>query len=246
MKHVICIICGILLLFSCAKPEDRACVKSAGQDAVLEVLTPQIDQLFLHEHLEYVLVQDTIEKVVLTGGKNLLNFVLIDVNGGLLDISNTNKCNFLRSYKKKVKVEIHFIELINIHFEGTESLTNKDTLQFNWMTFLIRDGAGPVTLNFNANAIYATVSHGWGDFTFNGTVNYANLNVRSNGFCNTYGLKIIDSLTVISNTQGYVKVNANNVKFKSETDLDGDIYYKGIPSLIIFNRYGKGDLIDAN
>ena len=246
MKHVICIICGILLLFSCAKPEDRACVKSAGQDAVLEVLTPQIDQLFLHEHLEYVLVQDTIEKVVLTGGKNLLNFVLIDVSEGLLDISNTNKCNFLRSYKKKVKVEIHFIELINIHFEGTESLTNKDTLQFNWMTFLIRDGAGPVTLNFNANAIYATVSHGWGDFTFNGTVNYANLNVRSNGFCNTYGLKIIDSLTVISNTQGYVKVNANNVKFKSETDLDGDIYYKGIPSLIIFNRYGKGDLIDAN
>ena len=246
MKHVICIICGILLLFSCAKPEDRACVKSAGQDAVLEVLTPQIDQLFLHEHLEYVLVQDTIEKVVLTGGKNLLNFVLIDVSEGLLDISNTNKCNFLRSYKKKVKVEIHFIELINIHFEGTESLTNKDTLQFNWMTFLIRDGAGPVTLNFNANAIYATVSHGWGDFTFNGTVNYANLNVRSNGFCNTYGLKIIDSLTVISNTQGYVKVNANNVKFKSETDLDGDIYYKGIPSLITINRYGKGDLIDAN
>lgn len=246
MKHVICIICGILLLFSCSKAEDRACVKSAGEDAVLEVLTPQIDQLFLHEHLEYVLVQDTVEKVVLTGGKNLLNFVQIDVSEGLLDISNTNKCNFLRSYKKKVKVEIHFIELINIHFEGTESLTNKDTLQFNWMTFLIRDGAGPVTLNFNANAIYATVSHGWGDFTFNGTVNHANLNVRSNGFCNTYGLKIIDSLTVISNTQGYVKVNANNVKFKSETDLDGDIYYKGIPSLIIFNRYGKGDLIDAN
>ena len=114
------------------------------------------------------------------------------------------------------------------------------------MTFLIRDGAGPVTLNFNADAIYATISHGWGDFTFNGTVNYANLNVRSNGFCNTYGLKIINSLTVISNTQGYVKVNANNVKFKSQTVLDGNIYYKGIPSLITFNRYGKGDLIDAN
>ena len=202
--------------------------------------------MFLHEHLEYVLVQDTVEKVVLIGGKNLLNFVIVDVSDGLLDISNTNKCNFLRSYKKKIRVEIHFIELINIHFEGTESLTNKDTLQFNWMTFLIRDGAGPVALNFNADVIYATVSHGWGDFTFNGTVNYANLNVRSNGFCDTYGLKVKDSLTVISNTQGYVKVNANNVKFKSEIDLDGDIYYKGIPTLIKFNQFGKGVLIDAN
>jgi len=202
--------------------------------------------LFLHEHLEYVLVQDTVEKVILIGGKNLLNFVIVDVSDGLLDISNTNKCNFLRSYKKKIRVEIHFIDLINIHFEGTESLTNKDTLQFNWMTFLIRDGAGPVALNFNADVIYATVSHGWGDFTFNGTVNYANLNVRSNGFCDTYGLKVKDSLTVISNTQGYIKVNANKAKFKSEIDLDGDIYYKGIPTLIKFNQFGKGVLIDAN
>ncbi|MEY3237015.1 MAG: hypothetical protein RI883_1116 [Bacteroidota bacterium] len=246
MKNLICFLCGFLILVSCAKPEDRECVKSAGDETEIEILTPKIDRLFLHEHLEYILVQDTIEKVVLSGGKNLVNFVIVDVNEGLLDISNTNKCNFLRSYKKKVKVEIHFIELINIHFEGTESLTNKDTLQFSWMTFLIRDGAGPVLLNFNADAIYATISHGWGDFTFNGTVNYANLNVRSNGFCDTYGLKVKDSLTVISNTQGYVKVNANNAKLKSQTDLDGDIYYKGMPSFIKFNQYGSGDLIDAN
>jgi hypothetical protein len=246
MNKLIYFLCGILLLVSCSKPEDRECVKSAGEESSLEIVTPQVNKLFLHEHLEYVLVQDTIEKVVLTGGKNLLNFVLVDVSDGLLDISNTNKCHFLRSYKKKVKVEIHFIELINIHYEGTETLTNKDTLQFNWMTFLIRDGAGPVTLNFNVDAIYATVSHGWGDFTFNGTANYANLNVRSNGFCNTYGFKVKDSLTVISNTQGYVKVNASNTKFKCQTDLDGDIYYKGIPFLIKFNQYGTGDLIDAN
>ncbi len=246
MRNIKFIVGGILMLISCSKVEDRACVKSVGEETTLEILTPQIDRLFLHEHLEYVLVQDTVEKVVLIGGKNLLNFVIVDVSDGLLDISNTNKCNFLRSYKKKIRVEIHFIELINIHFEGTESLTNKDTLQFNWMTFLIRDGAGPVALNFNADVIYATVSHGWGDFTFNGTVNYANLNVRSNGFCDTYGLKVKDSLTVISNTQGYVKVNANKVKFKSQIDLDGDIYYKGIPTLIKFNQFGKGVLIDAN
>jgi hypothetical protein len=152
----------------------------------------------------------------------------------------------LRNYKKKVKVEIHFTRIGNIHFEGSEKITCRDTLKFDWLTLLIRDGAGPVELNFNAQYIYAVISHGWGDFTLNGTTNSANLNVRSNGFCDTYGLKIKDSLTVISRTEGYVKINAHGVPLKAQIEQGGDIYYKGTPSSIMLNRYGKGDLIDAN
>lgn len=231
---------------ACSKAEDRECLKSVGEDAVLEIIPPSFNKVLLREHLKYVLVQDTVEKIVLRGGKNLLNFVKVDMIDDVLEISNVNKCNFLRSYKKKVEVEIHFIDLINIHFEGTEALTNKGTLQFNWLTFLIRDGAGPVTMNFNAQSINATISHGWGDFTFTGTVNSANLNVRSNGFCDTYGMQVLDSMTVISNTQGDVKINANATKLKAQIDADGNIRYKGTPNSIKLNKYGKGELIDAN
>jgi hypothetical protein len=202
--------------------------------------------MVLKEHLKYVLVQDTVEKVVLTGGENLLNFIEVDVVDGVLTMSNSNRCNFLRSYKKKVTAEIHFKSLINMEFIGTEELTNKGTLELGWFTLLIRDGAGPLKLNMNAEAVFATISHGWGDFTFNGVVNHANLNVRSNGFCDTYGLKVIDSLTVISNTQGSVKVNADNTIFRAETDADGNIYFKGNPLSTSFNQYGNGELIDAN
>ena len=94
--------------------------------------------------------------------------------------------------------------------------------------------------------MFTTVSHGWGDFTFNGVVNKANLNVNSNGYCDTYGMKVLDSLTVVSRTQGTVKVNANNIKFKAEIEMNGSIYYKGIPTSIQLNDYGKGELIDAN
>jgi hypothetical protein len=175
-----------------------------------------------------------------------LNFIEIDVVDGVLTMSNSNRCNFLRSYKKKVTAEIHFKSLINMEFIGTEELTNKGTLELGWFTLLIRDGAGPLKLNMNAEAVFATISHGWGDFTFNGVVNHANLNVRSNGFCDTYGLKVIDSLTVISNTQGAVKVNADNTVFRAETDADGNIYFKGNPLSTSFNQYGNGELIDAN
>jgi len=236
----------VLGLISCSKAEDRSCVKSAGEESTLTIDLESFDQLFLREHLEYVLIQDSTEKVVLKGGKNLLNFVEASVTDGILEISNENKCNFLRSYKKKILVEIHFKSLSNIHFEGTESLTNKDTLEFQWMNVLIRDGAGPVKLNFNADLIVAVVSHGWGDFTFNGKVNNANLTVRSNGFCDVFGLKVQDTLIAISKTQGTMKVNADNCIFKAQIDEDGDILYKGVPISKSLNRYGTGELIDEN
>ena len=246
MKQFLVFTFILSILTACKKPEERTCFKRTGDIDTLEVSVGGFDKLFLHEHVEYQLIQDSLDKVVLVGGKNLLGEIQLTVTEGLLDISNHNRCNFLRDYQKKVMAEIHFTNIINIHFEGTETLANRDTLQFDWLTFLIRDGAGPVKLNFNAQYVNAIVSHGWGDFTFKGTVNQANLNVRSNGYCDTYGMKVLDSLTVISNTQGTVKVNANGVKLKAQTEADGNILYKGVPSFIQFNQIGAGSLIDSN
>lgn len=246
MKKLLIINGLLVLFFSCKKAEDRACFKGVGKETTLEIPLVSFDKMLLKEHLIYVLVQDTVNKVVLSGGENLLNFIEVDVTDGMLTLSNENRCNFLRSYKKKVTAEIHFKTLINLEFIGTEELSNKGTLELGWFTMLIRDGAGPVKLNMHADAVFATISHGWGDFTFTGEVNHANLNVRSNGFCDTYGLNVADSLIVISKTQGAIRVNANNAQLFAETNADGNIYFKGSPVSKSFNRYGKGDLIDAN
>lgn len=240
----ICFFSIMIVLFSCKKPEDRACIKSFGEDDSLEVPVTNFNLLFLPEKINYVLVQDTVEKVVLRGGKNMLNFIKIEVIDNRLEIHNENKCSFLRSYKHKVTAEIHFKELINIHYEGTEELTNKGTLELGWLTLLIRDGAGPVKLNMNAAAVFTTISHGWGDFTFTGNVGHLNLNVRSNGYCDTYGFNVADSITVVSNTPGTVKVNADNAVLKAEISGSGDIWYKGttIGDPIVY-RYGTGELL---
>ncbi len=244
MKGLIFICCSLLVLLSCTKADNRRCFKSAGEEDEKVIELESFDKLLLKEKIRYVLIQDTVEKIVLKGGKNLLNFIEYSIVDGTLELSNGNTCAFLRSFKKKVTAEIHFKELINIHFEGTEPLTNEGTLQFNWLTFLIRDGAGSVDLKMNAEAIHATISHGWGDFTFSGQVAYANFNINSNGFCDTYGMQVLDSLTVISKTQGTVKVNAANAQFKAEINGDGDIWYIGNPiGAPILNRYGKGELI---
>lgn len=237
----------IILASSCKKAEDRRCWKSVGDDGEKEIELESFDKMYLKEHIDYVLIQDTVEKVVLKGGKNLLNFINVAVVDGRLEMYNDNKCSFFRTYKKKVVAEIHFKDIINIHYEGTENLTNEGILDFSYLTILIRDGAGPVKLNMNGETIFAIVSHGWGDFTFNGKVKNAVFNVWSNGYCDTYGLEVEDSLTVISNTPGTVKVNANNAYLKAEISNSGDIWYKGTtvgdPELY---QYGTGELIQKN
>lgn len=236
----------VLILVSCKKSEDRACWKSTGEETSVEMQLDPFSKVFFHEHIEYVLVQDSVEKIIITGGKNLVNFIKVDFVDGFLDVKNENKCFFLRSYKKKIRAEIHFKQINEIIFEGTEPLTNQGLLEFNWLNILIRDGAGSVKLNFKAESIFATISHGWGDFTFTGHTKQANFNIRSNGFCDTYGLTVVDSLTVVSNTQGITKINANGVKLKAQIDTGGDIYYKGTPFSVKLNQYGEGQLIDAN
>jgi hypothetical protein len=200
----------------------------------------------LREHLVYELIQDSTDKVVISGGKNLIGYVSAKVSDGLLEISNKNRCSFLRSYKKEIKVEIHFTRLINIHFEGNEPMRNKGKLKFDWLTFLISDGAGSVFLRMDAQSIHAIIGHGWGDFTFLGSAEYALLNIRSNGYCDMYGMTVSDSLTIVSNTQGDVKINASGAKLKAQTLADGNIYYKGVPNLIQFERFSNGTLINAN
>ncbi len=237
---------AMLLLFSCKKPENRRCWKQAGDEDTLTINVNTFSKINVQEHIVCTLVQDSTEKVVISGGKNLLNFIGVNVENGLLTVNNENKCSFLRSYEQRVKVEIHFKNLSNLEFEGTEPLTCRDTLQLDWFTLLIRDGAGPVNLLLNAQLITATLAHGYGDFTMKGHTNQAIFNVRSNGYCNTYGLNIAESITVISRTQADLRINAHQCILRAQTEGSGNIYYKGVPNSIEFNRYGSGNLMDDN
>lgn len=245
MRIGIFIIIG-LLVFSCKKEEDRSCVKSIGDIATKEILVEDFNMLFMGAHIKYKLIQGSENKVVIIGGENLINDINVTVENQKMTIENNNKCAFLRSYDEVVEVEIHFIKLINIEFEGTDEVICPDTIQTTDFTLLIRDGAGAFDLKLNANSISVVISHGWGNYTVSGNVNYAKFQIASNGYGNAYGLNVANELIAISSTTGLVEVNANQCDLLAEINNSGSIHYKGIPSIIQFNNYGTGQLIDKN
>lgn len=232
--------------FSCKKAEDRRCFKTVGEEIVKTVKLPSFDKLILREHIEYVLIQDSTDKLVIKGGKNLVNFVEWQVHEDkFLELKNRNKCGFLRNLKHKVLVEIHCTDVSNIHFEGTEPFTNVGTLKTPFFVLLVRDGAGSVKLNLDTYAAQADISHGWGDYTLTGTTFIARIAARSNGYCDATGLNILDSVYMSNESSGIVKLRVNGIPFLGEIKGNGDTWYYGTPSLIDVKlpEFGKGKLV---
>lgn len=229
MRNSLVLLLVSFLVFSCKKPENRTCFKLLGSETTKEISLASFDRLDLREHVKYVLIQDSLDKVVLKGGKNLLNLIEVKSESGLLTIENKNRCGFLRNAKKVVVAEIHFTKLVNIRFIGTEPLTNEGTIQTDYFTFYSRDGAGDVILDLNAIEINAEANHGWCNFTLTGTTQKARICAKSNSYCDVTGLAVTDSLYVASETVGDIKVNANNLVIYGYITQSGNILYKGTP-----------------
>lgn len=234
------------LVFSCKKAEDRNCVKSLGSDATKEIILDDFNLVFMGGHIKYKLIQDVVNKVVINGGANIIGEIDATVVDNKLTVTNNNECAFLRPYDEVVEVEIHFINIINIDFEGTHEVVCPDTIQANDLALVIRDGAGAFDLKLNANSLTLVITHGWGNYTVGGDVNYATFQISSNGYGNSNNLNVSTDLIVISNTTGLIEVNASACNLLAETNVSGNINYIGIPSLIEYNNYGTGSLIDKN
>ena len=237
------IITILFFAISCKKAEDRACLKFVGDEASKSIALEQTDSLYLYDNLIYTLVPDTSNFIELKGGENLLNHIECSNYHDKLEVRNKNKCNFLRSYKKKVEAYIHFKEIKFIHFEGAEKLTNEDTIVSGELRIFIRDGAGPVDLTVKNTYLSVVVTHGWGDFTMHGKTTNAFLNCNTNSFCNTLDLMVDNDLKVFSNTGGKMLVNAQGTFLNAIIKRNGDILYTGVPSSIELDDQGDGELL---
>lgn len=243
-KIIILFVLTFFFLGSCKKAENRSCFKSIGKNTEKTIELTSFDKLFLKEHIEYLLIQDSTDKLVIKGGENLVNFINWSIDDdGVLYIENKNKCNFLRKLNQIIICEIHFTSLSNVQFEGTEPMKNIDTLNVPYFVMMIRDGAGSVNLTLKSLIINSDISHGWGDYTLSGTTNYARISARSNGFCDVQNLKIKDSVFVSSETVGKIILNANEIPLSAEIKSFGDIWYYGNPTSISVKELSTGKLI---
>lgn len=245
MKKLSLFILFLPFIFSCKKATERTCWKGTGTTSDTTIFVQDFSKLTLNENITYELIQDSLNKIEIIGGKNLLPFIKVEkLSNGMLSISNTNKCNFLRYKSQNVKVKIHFRALSYITYRGTEDLISADTLTFTDFQFFMVDGGGSIHLKLNvSNSLLGYVSHGAGDFHLEGNAHKATLNVMTLGSCDTRKLTVSNALSIVSNANAPCFINADNTNLKVEITGQGNVYFQGDPTSLLFNRVGAGDLI---
>ena len=241
---LVVVLCGI---HSCKPANERACFKGVGDEDSLVFELPNFEKLILGEHIKFVLIQDTIEKVLLYGGENLLNQISINTDiSNELSISNENRCRFFRYRNNEVIVHIHFIELKEIIFNGSEELSNEGVLQFDDLKLLTLGAGGSVNLHLNANEIYSLNEAGWPDLTLRGACGSFRAETFGNLILDLMQFNVNESIDFISQSGTLSKVNAQGNVLKVELSGTGDLWYYGFPSEIIKKEYNSGKLIDKN
>lgn len=127
MKVIIYILLLFLAFTSCKKSTERKCIKSSGVESTIVLDNITANNIVLSDNISLILVPDSMNKVELIGGENLLSFINVFQDNKKLLISNENKCNFLRK-EDKIEVVYHFSSLDSLFLNGFGDVENRDTI----------------------------------------------------------------------------------------------------------------------
>ncbi len=123
--------------------------------------------LYLKDGIQYRLSNDNSNEIKLEGGKNLLPFIKTEVKSGILEIENTNTCNFLRNNKKSITITIPAAQVSYINYQGFGELNSFEALKIDTLELQVREGGD---MNLNLNTVHLQLVHaGFGSVGLQGT-----------------------------------------------------------------------------
>jgi hypothetical protein len=230
--------------YSCKRENRCDCFKSRGK-IVTETRSPgEFNEIEIASLMDVYLVPDSENKVVIEAGEHLMKLISTEVSDGRLILKNRNKCNWVRSYKKRIKVEVHTTRIDLIEIPGECDLFSTDTLRSDRMEVNITAGVNKIGLITKCNELHFTVHAGTGDFVMGGIAGTAYIYNLGTGYFD--GQNLITGTTYItSKSTGDCYIYASGL-IEAKLLNSGDIFYYGHPGTTkILEKTGSGNLISA-
>ncbi|MBC7425149.1 MAG: DUF2807 domain-containing protein [Bacteroidia bacterium] len=229
----------MIFLSGCSKDHLFDAFKSAGPDASITRKTESFTQIRVGEKFDVLLVQDTIEKVIITAGEHIVNGFSSEVKDGKLIVKNGNKANWVRHLKVRHKVEIHFIKIDKIEIEGAAHFTNKDTIVLPVLD-IQHNGVEDAEFNIRINN-FTCSGKKTGGIKLNGSAIIFSCSFEELSYFNGRDLYISDGyLTNYSVTPSYIYAEK---KLELMNYGSGNIYYLNQPVSFDSKIFGTGQII---
>ncbi|HYG16507.1 MAG TPA: DUF2807 domain-containing protein [Bacteroidia bacterium] len=130
MKRLLYILLIPFILASCnedAGPED--CFKPAGKYTEKEINTGSFTEIIVGDRFVVEFRQDTVDKIIVKGGENVIANVNVKVTDGKLTVKDNNVCNWTRDFSRKIKLTVHCSKLKKLTINDACEITGSDTLR---------------------------------------------------------------------------------------------------------------------
>ncbi len=226
--------------WKCGKGNACDCFKGTGNVIQEERQLPTFHSVYLEDNVNLIFQEDTVQKIIVQAGKNLIRLVKTEMRGDELYIHNDNKCNFTRRYDIPINVYIHYVrnQFYSIKSKATSVISNSNPCT-NDSIDLQTESSGDINFQFSGSTIVHTHQHGAGDITISGVC--AQLVIYSTGT----GFTLADGCTsdytwTYTNTTGKITLGTTN-SLVVIIDGSGNIYYRGNPASIntTYNSTGR-------
>lgn len=230
----------VIVLFSCSK--SNKCFHSAGEIKNETRVIGDFTRLRINSLMDVYWHLDTVNKIVIEAGENLMPFIETKVENNKLTISNENRCNWLRKYKR-IKLHVYskafkFIDLYgNGDFIMMDTLSNDSVMIDNWSDI------SKVKLLVKSNVFSYSLNAGTGDTYISGSAVVCYLWIMGYGYVHAKDFKTAYNYITHKST-GDLTVNV----FKETGDRlfsTGNLYVYGKPYKIESQIYSSGKVIIA-
>ena len=230
-----------MAFFSCKKENMFDCFKGTGDIISKKIELAEFQTLYIEDKFDVNIFHDSIDFIEISAGENLIPSIIVENKNGTLSIRNDNKCNWTRSYRKLISLDVHTQNLNKIEIYGPSDIFFHDTLSVDTFYIDIRTGASSVYAKLDCNASYFRVHSGTGTFKLEGHTQFNYVYSIGYGFVYSHNF-IATNCQVINNSTGDCFVYASD-KLQVEYNSVGNIYYYGNPETIEILEQSTGKIL---
>ncbi len=140
----------LLALFapSCNDENAPDCFKSTGRTVQQRRLISAFTEIVLHDDIDLYLTHTADSTVLIEAGENLMPKIEVSQQGTTLFIRNRNTCNWVRSYKRPVKVTVGVPrDHLMLTHRGFGTIRSAEPLNIGYLAISSFDASGDMQLD---------------------------------------------------------------------------------------------------
>ncbi len=231
---------GLTLLASCQK--GTKCIHSMGKNTEETRFVSSFNRLRINSLMDVYWHWDSVDKVVITTGQNMLTYVKTEVSNNRLSITNENRCNWLRKYQR-IRVDVFSRSFKFLDLYGNGDFYMMDTIKTD--SFMVDNWSdiSKVKLLANCNVFSYSQNAGTGDTYIDGSAAVSYIWVMGYGYVFAKGFKTgYNYITHKSTGQLFVNVEK---EVGARLFSSGNLYVYGRPYKVDKEMYSSGKVILA-